>query len=148
MNRSGGLDADRRLPAADGEKFIFDVGTGSFTTLYSLGVPLDTRSLAMNVHEYDWPIPNNVICMVWNIGGERYVTPEWILQGYEWQTLELMDEFHEEFNEEYGTDFKFPLRPKEENARKLNYVDETPGKLPGVFICDHRTRIDNFQKSS
>ena len=41
------------------------------------------------------------------------MTHEWILQGYEWQTLELMDERHEEFNEEYGRDFKIQLRPKE-----------------------------------
>jgi ribonuclease Z len=317
------------IELGNGEKFIFDVGTGSFTTLYALGIPLDymtkifishqhadhmgdlptlwiygmqngrsamdgilqfynwmletskggldTRSLAMNVHEFDWSIPNNVIydendvvirtipaihlegsvsfileykgkkiafsgdtlanvwwteaakgadlaiheCflpnrefverykfqpaeamyvstmvhttapvfgkimaltqpkhavayhfqndpdtlpdvvtevrkvydgpvdfavdgMVWNVtdegvrtrvammntqpfpppsvtarqqaapGGERYVTPEWILQGYEWQTLELMDELHEDFNEEYGTDFKFQLRPKKQ----------------------------------
>jgi len=47
-------------------------------------------------------------------GGEKYETPEWILQGFEWQALELMDEIHEEFNEEYGTDFEFKLRPKEQ----------------------------------
>jgi len=46
-------------------------------------------------------------------GGEKYETPEWILQGFEWQALDLMDEIHEEFNEEYGTDFEFKLRPKE-----------------------------------
>ena len=93
---------------------------------------------------YDGPVDFAVDGMVWNIteegvrtrvammnsqpfpppsvtarqqaapGGEKYVTPEWILQGYEWGTLELMDEIHEEFNEEYGTDFKFPLRPRQE----------------------------------
>lgn len=47
-------------------------------------------------------------------GGEKYETPEWILQGFEWQALDLMDEIHEEFNEEYGTDFEFQLRPKEQ----------------------------------
>lgn len=46
-------------------------------------------------------------------GGERYVTPEWILQGFEWETLELMDEIHDEFNAEYGTDFEFQLRPSD-----------------------------------
>jgi len=47
-------------------------------------------------------------------GGEKHETPEWILQGYEWETLPLMDELHEEFNEQFGTDFQFPLRPKTE----------------------------------
>jgi len=90
---------------------------------------------------YDGPIDFAVDGMVWNItkdgvrtrvamlnsqpfpppslverqqaapGGEVYKTPEWILQGYEWETLPVMDEIHEEFNEEFGTDFKFPLRP-------------------------------------
>jgi len=46
-------------------------------------------------------------------GGEVYKTPEWILQGYEWETLPVMDEIHQEFNEEFGSDFKFPLRPTE-----------------------------------
>ena len=122
------------IELGNGEKFIFDIGTGSFTTLYALGIPLDymtkifishqhadhmgdlptlwiygmqngrskpldiwgpggggmpdswgtkaamdgilqfynwmmetskggldTRSLAMNVHEFDWSKPNNVI---------------------------------------------------------------------------------------
>ena len=45
--------------------------------------------------------------------GEVYETPEWILQGYEWETLPIMDQVHEEFNAEFGTDFEFPLRPAE-----------------------------------
>jgi len=45
-------------------------------------------------------------------GGEKYETPEWILQGYEWETLPLMDQIHDDFNEEFGSEFKFPLRPK------------------------------------
>jgi len=44
-------------------------------------------------------------------GGERYVTPEWIMQGFEFETLDLMDAIHAEFNAEFGTDFQFPLRP-------------------------------------
>jgi ribonuclease Z len=44
-------------------------------------------------------------------GGEKYVTPEWIMQGFAWETLPLMDEVHEDFNKEFGTDFEFPLRP-------------------------------------
>jgi hypothetical protein len=42
------------------------------------------------------------------------VTPEWLLQGFEWETLPVMDEIHEDFNKEFGTDFEFPLRPKSE----------------------------------
>jgi len=45
-------------------------------------------------------------------GGEKYQIPEWILQGYAWETLPLMDQIHEEFNKEFGTDFKFPLGSK------------------------------------
>ena len=44
-------------------------------------------------------------------GGEKYETPAWILQNYEWDALPLMDEVHDEFNAEFGTDFEFPLRP-------------------------------------
>ena len=92
---------------------------------------------------YDGPVDFAVDGMVWNItkdnirtrvamlnsqpfpppsvsprqqaapGGERYVTPQWILDGYAWETLPLMDEIHDDFNKEFGTDFKFPLRPKE-----------------------------------
>jgi len=43
-------------------------------------------------------------------GGEKYETPEWILQGYEWETLPLMDQIHDDFNDEFGTDFEFPLK--------------------------------------
>ena len=46
-------------------------------------------------------------------GGEKYETPEWILQGYAWETLPVMDKVHEDFNKTFGTDFKFPLRPKD-----------------------------------
>ena len=71
-------------------------------------------------------------------GGEKYETPEWILQGFEWQALDLMDEIHEEFNEEYGTDFEFQLRPKEQYvavidayfARMAATGHEQPFKTP------------------
>ena len=93
---------------------------------------------------YDGPVDFAVDGMVWNItkegvrtrvammnsqpfpppsvverqqaveGGEKYVTPEWILQGFAWETLPVMDEIHENFNKKFGTDFQFPLRPKEE----------------------------------
>ena len=45
--------------------------------------------------------------------GEVYVTPDWIMQGYEWETLPIMDQIHDDFNAEFGTDFEFPLRPEE-----------------------------------
>ena len=94
---------------------------------------------------YDGPVDFAVDGMVWNItkdevrtrvamlnsqpfpppsvtpreqvapGGEKYETPEWLLQGYAWETLPVMDKVHEEFNAQFGTDFKFPLRPKDEN---------------------------------
>jgi hypothetical protein len=38
-------------------------------------------------------------------GGEKYETPEWILQGYAWETMPTMDKVFEEFNKEFGTDF-------------------------------------------
>lgn len=47
-------------------------------------------------------------------GGEKYVTPGWILQGYAWETLPVMDKIHEDFNKKFGTSFKFSLRPKEQ----------------------------------
>ncbi|MCP4386152.1 MAG: MBL fold metallo-hydrolase [Hyphomicrobiales bacterium] len=92
---------------------------------------------------YDGPVDFAVDGMVWNItkdeirtrvamlnsqpfppasvterqqappGGEVYETPDWVLQGYEWETLPLMDQIHDEFNEEFDTDFQFPLRPAE-----------------------------------
>jgi ribonuclease Z len=71
-----------------------------------------TRVAMMNTQPF--PPPSVTARQQAAPGGERYVTPEWILQGYEWQTLELMDELHEDFNEEYGTDFKFQLRPKKQ----------------------------------
>lgn len=46
-------------------------------------------------------------------GGEKYETPEWILQGYEWETIPVMNKVYKDFNEEFGTDFEFPLKKKE-----------------------------------
>ena len=92
---------------------------------------------------YDGPVDFTVDGMVWNVtkagvrtrvavlntqpyqppsvverqqaapGGEKYETPEWIMQGYAWETLPVMDKVHEDFNNKFGTDFKFPLKPKE-----------------------------------
>jgi len=50
-------------------------------------------------------------------GGEKYETPEWIMQGFAWETLPEMDKVHKDFNKEFGTDFKFPLRPKEKENK-------------------------------
>lgn len=92
---------------------------------------------------YDGPVDFAVDGMVWNItkegvrtrvamlntqpypppsvsdrqqaapGGEKYETPEWILQGYEWKTIPVMNKVHDDFNKEFGTNFKFPLKQKE-----------------------------------
>jgi hypothetical protein len=43
-----------------------------------------------------------------------YETPELILQADARDTLPVMDEIHKQFNERFGTDFEFPLRPKSE----------------------------------
>lgn len=50
-------------------------------------------------------------------GGEKYETPEWILQGFAWETLPVMDEIHKQFNKKFGTDFKFPLQSKSEQKK-------------------------------
>jgi hypothetical protein len=34
-----------------------------------------------------------------------------------WETLPVMDEIHKQFNKKFGTDFKFPLRPKSEQKK-------------------------------
>jgi ribonuclease Z len=92
---------------------------------------------------YDGPVDFAVDGMVWNItkegvrtrvamlntqpypppsvsdrqqaapGGEKYETPEWILQGYEWKTIPVMNKVHDDFNKEFGTNFKFPLKQQE-----------------------------------
>ncbi len=92
---------------------------------------------------YDGPVDFAVDGMVWNItkegvrtrvsmlntqpypppsvtdrqqaapGGEKYVTPEWIMQGYEWETIPVMNKVHEDFNKQFGTNFQFPLKKKE-----------------------------------
>jgi ribonuclease Z len=70
-----------------------------------------TRVAMMNSQPY--PPPSVVERVQEAPGGEVYVPPEWVMQGFEWQTLDLMDEIHDDFNERYGTDFEFPLRPAE-----------------------------------
>jgi hypothetical protein len=43
-------------------------------------------------------------------GGEKYETPEWILKGYAWETLPVMDEVMKDFNEQFGTNLEFQLK--------------------------------------
>ena len=50
-------------------------------------------------------------------GGEKYETPEWLLQGYAWETMPEMDRIFEEFNREFGTEFEFQLQPKAKSPR-------------------------------
>ena len=71
-----------------------------------------TRVAVMNTQPY--PPPSVAERQQAAPGGERYVTPEWIMQGFEWQALDLMDEIHDDFNEQFGSDFEFPLRPKDQ----------------------------------
>ena len=40
------------IELGNGEKFIFDVGTGSFTTLYALGMPLDYMTKIFISHQH------------------------------------------------------------------------------------------------
>lgn len=40
------------IELGNGEKFIFDVGTGSFTTLYALGIPLDYMTKIFISHQH------------------------------------------------------------------------------------------------
>jgi ribonuclease Z len=68
-----------------------------------------TRVAMLNSQPY--PPPSVVERVQASPGGEVYETPEWIMQGFEWEALDVMDEVHDEFNEQYGTDFQFPLRP-------------------------------------
>ena len=70
-----------------------------------------TRVSVLNTQPY--PPPSVVARQQEAPGGEKYETPEWILQGYEWETLPLMDQIHDEFNARFGSNFEFPLRPKE-----------------------------------
>lgn len=70
-----------------------------------------TRVAVLNPQPY--PPPSVVERQQAAPGGEKYETPEWVLQGYEWETLPLMDKIHEDFNKKFGSNFKFPLRPKE-----------------------------------
>ena len=71
-----------------------------------------TRVAMMNSQPF--PPPSVVARQQETEGGEKYVTPEWIMQGFAWETLTVMNQVYEDFNKKFGTDFKFPLQPKEE----------------------------------
>jgi ribonuclease Z len=43
-------------------------------------------------------------------GGDRYVTPQWILDGFPDEVIDLTDEIYDDFNEEHGTDYEFALK--------------------------------------
>ena len=70
-----------------------------------------TRIAILNSQPY--PPPSVMARQKAAPGGEKYETPAWILQGYEWETIPLMNKIYEDFNEEFGTNFKFPLKKKE-----------------------------------
>jgi ribonuclease Z len=43
-------------------------------------------------------------------GGERYMTPEWVLDGWPEEVNKIAEQLYEEFNKEHGTDYKFQLK--------------------------------------
>jgi len=49
-------------------------------------------------------------------GGENYETPELVMQGYEWETLDLLAEIHKEFNEYFITYCEFSLRQDDKQS--------------------------------
>ena len=69
-----------------------------------------TRVAMLNTQPY--PPPSVTVRQQHAPGGDKYETPEWILQGYEWETIPVMDKVHKDFNKEFGTDFQFPLKQK------------------------------------
>ena len=52
MPRTKQAAADFLIELGNGDKFVFDVGTGSFTTLYSLGIPLDYMTKIFISHQH------------------------------------------------------------------------------------------------
>jgi ribonuclease Z len=43
-------------------------------------------------------------------GGERYMTPAWVLDGWPKEANEMAEQIYEDFNKEHGTDFEFKLK--------------------------------------
>jgi ribonuclease Z len=67
-----------------------------------------TRVAMLNSQPY--PPPSVVERQQAAPGGEKYETPSWILEGYAWGTLPVMDEVMKDFNEEFGTNLEFQLK--------------------------------------
>ena len=40
------------IELGNGDKFVFDIGTGAFTTLYALGIPLDYMTKIFLTHQH------------------------------------------------------------------------------------------------
>jgi ribonuclease Z len=43
-------------------------------------------------------------------GGDRYQTPEWVLDGWPKEANDIAVQIYEDFNKEHGTDYKFKLK--------------------------------------
>jgi hypothetical protein len=43
-------------------------------------------------------------------GGDRYQTPEWVLDGWPKEANDIAVQIYENFNKEHGTDYKFQLK--------------------------------------
>jgi ribonuclease Z len=71
------------------------------------GEGVRTRVSVLNTQPY--PPPSVTARQQAAPGGEKYETPQWILEGFEWQALPVMDQAHDDFNAQFGTDFEFPL---------------------------------------
>ena len=44
-------------------------------------------------------------------GGDRYMTPEWILDGFPDEVDAVAQQIYADFNQEHGTDYEFQLKP-------------------------------------
>jgi hypothetical protein len=43
-------------------------------------------------------------------GGDRYQTPEWVLDGFPEEVDAVAKKIYADFNEEHGTDYEFQLK--------------------------------------
>ncbi len=43
-------------------------------------------------------------------GCERYMTPEWVLDGWPKEANDMVEQIYEDFNKEHGTDSEFELK--------------------------------------
>ena len=44
------------------------------------------------------------------MSGERYQTPDWILDGFPEEVTDLTNQIYDDFNKENGTDYEFKLK--------------------------------------